>query len=101
MSYREDVLIQNDAIGRADVQSLMEYVSRAELRDSIVSNEAMQNSAETQWVVDKRIRDTQEVQLSESMVARINRAIDLARNVVERGGLAGRWATDPALGIMG
>jgi predicted 2-oxoglutarate/Fe(II)-dependent dioxygenase YbiX len=69
--YRDDVLIQNGAIQPADLQTLMEYVKQADLRDSIVSNEAAQDSAQTQWVVDKRIRDTQEVQLSQSLVARI------------------------------
>lgn len=69
--YRDDVLIQPDAIERADLQSLMAYVRRAEVRDSIVSNEAAHDSAETQWVVDKNIRDTQEVQLSQPIVARI------------------------------
>jgi predicted 2-oxoglutarate/Fe(II)-dependent dioxygenase YbiX len=69
--YREDVLVQHSAIERADLLTLMDYVQRAELRDSIVSNEAAQDSAETQWVIDKNIRDTQEVQLSQTMVAKL------------------------------
>ena len=69
--YREDVLVQNGAIDRKDLQALMEYVKRALLRDSIVSNEAAQDSVETQWVVDKNIRDTQEVHLSQTMIDRL------------------------------
>jgi predicted 2-oxoglutarate/Fe(II)-dependent dioxygenase YbiX len=69
--YREDVLVQHNAIGESDLHTLMDYVQRAELRDSIVSNEAAQDSAETQWVVDKTLRDTQEVQLSHAMVAKL------------------------------
>ena len=69
--YREDVLVQADAIDRSSLKVLMEYVRQARLRDSIVSNEAAQDSAETQWVVDKNIRDTQEVQLSPTLVAKL------------------------------
>lgn len=69
--YREDVLVQHNAIEKADLRALMEYVKRAGLRDSIVSNEAALDSVETQWVVDKTIRDTQEVQLSRTMVAKL------------------------------
>lgn len=69
--YRDDVLIRDGAIERADLQTLMDYVKRAELRDSIVSNEAAQDSAQTQWIVDKRIRDTQEVQLSAAVIEMI------------------------------
>lgn len=65
------MLVQHGAIEPADLQTLMDYVRQADLRDSIVSNESAQDSAQTQWVVDKRIRDTQEVQLSQSLVARI------------------------------
>jgi predicted 2-oxoglutarate/Fe(II)-dependent dioxygenase YbiX len=69
--YREDVLIRHSAIEQADLLTLMDYVQRAKLRDSIVSNEAAQDRADTQWVVDKNIRDTQEVRLSQRMVAKL------------------------------
>lgn len=69
--YRDDVLVQHDAIGPADLRALMDYVNSAGLRDSIVSNEAAHDSVQTQWVIDKTIRDTQEVQLSAAMVAKL------------------------------
>jgi hypothetical protein len=37
----------------------------------------------------------------ESMVNRINRARAQGQNVIARGGISGRWAVDPALGIHG
>ena len=37
----------------------------------------------------------------ESMVARISQAVGRGRNVLDRGGISGRWAVDPALGITG
>jgi predicted 2-oxoglutarate/Fe(II)-dependent dioxygenase YbiX len=75
--YREDVLVQKGAIDRGDLKTLIEYVRRAQLLDSLVSNEAAEDDAETQWVVDKNVRDTQEVQLSESIVAKLG-SIDRA-----------------------
>lgn len=75
---KEDVLVQTDAIGQVDVQVLIEYVREAQVRDSLVSNfEESQDPAQTEWVVNKNIRDTQEVELSESIravLARIDRA---------------------------
>lgn len=69
--YRQDVLIQNGALDLEDLRTLMDYVKQARLLDSLVSNEAAQDSAATQWIVDRSIRDTQEVQLSEAMIAKL------------------------------
>lgn len=63
--------MQHGAIAQADLRVLMEYVKQARLLDSLVSNEAAQDSAETEWVVDKNVRDTQEVQLSHVLVAKL------------------------------
>ncbi len=69
--YRDDVLIRHDALRVEDLHALMDYVRQARVLDSLVSDEAAADSAATQWVVDKSIRDTQEVQLSDDVRARL------------------------------
>ena len=77
--YQDDVLVQENAIERNDLKLLMDYVQQAQRRDSLVSNfDEAPDAAAAEWVINKNIRDTQEVQLSESIVAllaRIERSI--------------------------
>jgi predicted 2-oxoglutarate/Fe(II)-dependent dioxygenase YbiX len=66
MQLRENVLIQSAAIGLEDLKILIDHVQQAEMTDSLVSNfedEAEDGSVE--WVINKEIRDTQEVQVSD------------------------------------
>jgi predicted 2-oxoglutarate/Fe(II)-dependent dioxygenase YbiX len=66
MQLRENVLIQSAAIGSEDLKFLIDHVRQAEMTDSLVSNfedEAEDGSVE--WVINKEIRDTQEVQVSD------------------------------------
>ena len=66
---KEDVLIQNDAIGKDDLRTLIEFARPARRHASLVSNfEDPQDEMTTEWIVNKNIRDTQEVELSESIV---------------------------------
>jgi len=64
MNLRENVLIQRDAIGSDPLQLLIGHVLQAQMSDSLVSNFADDASDDTvEWVVNKKIRDTQEVHL--------------------------------------
>jgi Rps23 Pro-64 3,4-dihydroxylase Tpa1-like proline 4-hydroxylase len=64
MSLRDDVLVQRDAIGAIDLELVIQHVRQAEMTDSLVSNfEEPQDAAATEWVVNRNIRDTQEVHL--------------------------------------
>ncbi len=67
MNLRDNVLIQRNAISSADLKFLTDYVQQAQMTDSLVSNfedDADGDIADAvEWVVNKKIRDTQEVQL--------------------------------------
>src|SRR5687768_11399686 len=72
MSLRKDVLVQRDAICRADLEVLLDHVRQAQMTDSLVSDfEAPQDSETTQWVVDRSIRNTQEVHLDTAMTEKL------------------------------
>jgi predicted 2-oxoglutarate/Fe(II)-dependent dioxygenase YbiX len=68
---REDVLVQPDAIGPDDLRLLMQHVRQAHMTDSLVSSfEGAQDS--TEWVIDRNIRDTQEVHLGDPIAAKLS-----------------------------
>jgi predicted 2-oxoglutarate/Fe(II)-dependent dioxygenase YbiX len=72
MDLRENILIRKNAIGAADLKILMDHVQRAQKSDSLVSNfEDDVEDGVTEWVVNKKIRDTQEVDLSTAVKARL------------------------------
>jgi predicted 2-oxoglutarate/Fe(II)-dependent dioxygenase YbiX len=76
MNLRDGVLIQRDAIAAQDLRFLQDFVQRAKMQDSLVSNfadDAPEDAVE--WVVKKEIRDTQELQLPDDVRARL-RSID-------------------------
>lgn len=78
MLLRDHVLIQHDAIGAADLFFLRQYIANAPMNDSLVSNvedDAADVATDAEWVVNKNIRDTQEVQLGDEVVARANALI--------------------------
>lgn len=69
MSLRDDVLIQSDAISPTELRLLMEAVHTAQMSDSLVSN--FDEHVDAEWVVNKAIRDTQEVALTEDLRRRL------------------------------
>jgi predicted 2-oxoglutarate/Fe(II)-dependent dioxygenase YbiX len=76
MSLRDGVLIQRNALESADLELLIRYVRRARMTESPVSNfEDEPQSGEVEWVVNKQIRDTQQVRLTKRIVDRL-RGID-------------------------
>jgi predicted 2-oxoglutarate/Fe(II)-dependent dioxygenase YbiX len=78
MNLRDSVLIQRNAIGAQELKLLLVSVQQAQMTDSLVSNFEDEPTHEgVEWVVNKRIRDTQEVSLSNAMVAQLN-SIDAA-----------------------
>lgn len=77
MNLRDGILIRQNAIGADDLQFLRSFVRRAEMTDSLVSNfaeDAPEDSVE--WVVNKDVRDTQEVELPEEVRTRLRRIDD-------------------------
>ena len=65
MYLRDNVLIQCNAIGGAELKFLTEYVRQARMTDSLVSNfEGETEDGSVEWVVNKKIRDTQEVHVT-------------------------------------
>jgi|SRR5215471_14943306 len=77
MSLRDSVLVQRQTIGHADLQALSSYVREAPKHDSLVSNfdEDPQND-QVEWVLNRKVRDTQEVELAESVVATLHGVIE-------------------------
>ena len=65
MPSRDDVLIQRNAISSTDLKRLLQHVHEAHQTDSLVSN--FDESIDAEWVVNRKIRDTQEVELPESI----------------------------------
>lgn len=75
MPSRDDVLIQRNAISSKGLQRLMQHVREAQQTDSLVSN--FDEAVDAEWVVNRQIRDTQEVELPDSirqLLARIDDA---------------------------
>lgn len=76
MSLRDGVLVRRNAVGSDDLAQLARFVSSATLIDSAVSDfEGEADADEVEWVVDKEIRDTQQVKLTEAIERKL-RAID-------------------------
>lgn len=80
MNLRDGVLVRRNAVGAADLGELARFVREATLSDSPVSNfeddDCEQGQAgEVEWVINKEIRDTQQVKLTKGMEKKL-RAID-------------------------
>lgn len=77
MNLRDGVLIQRNAIAAADLKVLMDHVRQAQMTDSAVSN--FEEEADTdgvEWVINREIRDTQEVHLTDAIRAKLSRIDD-------------------------
>jgi len=77
MNLRDGVLIQRNAIASTDLELLTAYVRQARMKDSPVSNfeeEAATDAVE--WVVNKKVRDTQHVSLSNAVKRKLNGIAD-------------------------
>ena len=74
MPSRDDVLIQRNAISSTDLKRLLQHVHEAHQTDSLVSN--FDESIDAEWVVNRKIRDTQEVELPESIRQLLTRIDD-------------------------
>ena len=75
-SLQDNILLQRNAIARSDLDFLLAYVQQAAMTDSLVSNfEDESESESVEWVVNRNVRHTQEVQLSSSITQKL-RSID-------------------------
>lgn len=76
MNLSDGVLVRRNAVGSDDLAELTRYLRRAGMTDSPVSNfedEAAEDQVE--WVINKQIRDTQQVKLTKAIEKKL-RAID-------------------------
>ncbi|MEQ1579535.1 MAG: 2OG-Fe(II) oxygenase [Steroidobacteraceae bacterium] len=77
MTLRDNVLIQHGAIDAEALRFLNDEIRSAGMTDSLVSNfEGEAEPGVVEWVINKRIRDTQEVQLPAGLVARLDAVLD-------------------------
>jgi predicted 2-oxoglutarate/Fe(II)-dependent dioxygenase YbiX len=78
MSLKDNILLQSNAIAADDLKLLMSYVQQAPMADSLVSNfEDEAQDEDVEWVVNRNVRHTQEVQLSTEVAQKLRR-IDAA-----------------------
>ena len=76
MGLRDNVLIQSDAISPADLTLLTDHARQAQKTDSLVSNfDDTVAAGDVEWVINKKIRDTQEVHLPRAIADKLT-AID-------------------------
>ncbi|WP_232831260.1 prolyl hydroxylase family protein [Peristeroidobacter agariperforans] len=68
MNLRDGVLVRRNALGSADLAELTRFLRRAGMSDSPVSNfEDEAHAGEVEWVINKQIRDTQQVKLTKTI----------------------------------
>lgn len=68
MNLRDGVLVRRNAVGSADLSDLARFLRRAGMTDSPVSNFEDDVAAESvEWVINKQIRDTQQVKLTQAI----------------------------------
>lgn len=73
----DNVLIQRGAIDRDDLHSLTEAIRTSGMTESLVSDlEGEAEAGVVEWVINKRVRDTQEVQLPVEAVKQLERLLD-------------------------
>lgn len=76
MNLRDGVLVRRNALNSDDLAELARFVRRATLSDSPVSHfEDEASAGEVEWVINKEIRDTQQVKLTKAIEKKL-RAID-------------------------
>lgn len=77
LKLREGVLVRRGAVGPADLAELFHFVRDAMLSDSLVSDfEKESPSGEVEWVINKEIRDTQHVTLTEPIERKLREIED-------------------------
>jgi predicted 2-oxoglutarate/Fe(II)-dependent dioxygenase YbiX len=77
MNLRDSILIQRNAIDAEDLRLLRDFARTAEMTDSLVSNFAEDAPEDrVEWVVDKRVRYTQELKLTDELRVRLRRIDD-------------------------
>lgn len=72
MDLKDNILLQRNAIAADDLELLMTYVQQARMADSLVSN--FQDDAqgdEVEWVINRDVRHTQEVALSDEIAQKL------------------------------
>jgi predicted 2-oxoglutarate/Fe(II)-dependent dioxygenase YbiX len=77
MNLRDNILVQKEAITPEDLRLLLAHVQQARMADSLVSNFA--NDAQdgaVEWVVNRTVRDTQEVDLPTDIKEKLRRIDD-------------------------
>lgn len=76
MNLRDGVLVRRNAVSSEDLAELARYLRRAAMTDSPVSNfEDDAEAGEVEWVINKQIRDTQQVKLTKAIEKKLH-AID-------------------------
>ena len=60
---RDSILVVPNAIGPADLAFLDAHIARATMQDTLVSSYGEDGEGELEWVLDRRVRDTQELEL--------------------------------------
>jgi len=77
MKLHDSVLIQSNAIDPADLELLIEHARQAQLTDSLVSNFEDPVAADAEeWVVDTKIRNTQLVHVTSSVLEKLDSIAD-------------------------
>jgi predicted 2-oxoglutarate/Fe(II)-dependent dioxygenase YbiX len=76
MRLRDNVLIQKHAIGADDLRFLADHIRQAAMQDSLVSNMEGESQGDVEWVVNKNIRDTQELHLPAALRDKLTRIND-------------------------
>lgn len=72
MPLRDHILVQKNVIAPGALAEFHQYLRRAPMTDSLVSDFENESDATVEWVVNKRVRDTQEVQLTAAVSAKLN-----------------------------
>lgn len=77
MTLQDSILIQRNAISAADLTLLADYVRQATMTDSLVSNfEDDSEDRGVEWVVNRKVRDTQQIHLSSAVADTLHRIDD-------------------------
>lgn len=70
-SLRDSILVVPDAIGAEDLAFFEAHIASASMQDTLVSSYGEDGEGELEWVLDRRVRDTQEVDLPPPVRERI------------------------------
>jgi predicted 2-oxoglutarate/Fe(II)-dependent dioxygenase YbiX len=80
----QDVLIKDDALDAGQIEWLKESIAQSTMTDSLVSNVADESPADAEWIINKNVRDTQEVKLASLATQRLNASVEAsARKLIE------------------